>query len=63
MERMRIKLISVVDCNGITVALAKADAPDAGAQIWVQVEFQQSDIPVPVEQEAYDRVLSVLDPA
>lgn len=54
MERMQIRLISVVD-------RARAVAPTAGAEIWIHVEFQRSEHES--WAEARDRVLAVPDPA
>lgn len=59
MERMQISLVSLVQRHGTVTARARALAPAVGAEIWIKVEFEQSDREP--WGEARDRVLSLLD--
>lgn len=58
---MDIKLISLAQRHGRCIARARALAPAAGAEIWIKVEFERGDHGP--WQAAYDRMLSILDPA
>ncbi len=63
MEKMQISLISLVQRNGIVVARARVEAEQA--RIWVEVWFPRPPgaTNAALWDEAYDRVLTVLDPA
>lgn len=58
---MTVELISVKPAakTGKVVARGRARAPEAGAKLWIQVQFvpEGSD----VWAEAYDRLLALLD--
>lgn len=65
MEEMTIRLISLVERDGHIRARLRAEAPALGVRAWLEVGFsapansQRADW----AEEAYDRALSVLDPA
>ena len=63
MQTMHIDLVSLEkpDEAGHIVARAIAVAPDAGAQLWIEVRFEPAN-PHP-RDEAYDRILELLDVA
>jgi len=65
MEEMTIRLISVVERERRVRARLRADAPEAGVRIWLEVTFDAGPCSNrgAWAQEAYDRALSVLDPA
>ncbi len=65
MEKMDVRLISLVQMHGIVVARARAMAPAAGAEVSIEVKFVVSATSGRENQkaEAYDRILSILDPA
>jgi hypothetical protein len=65
MEDMTIRLVSLVERAGHIRARLRAEAPGIGARIWLEVKFS---VPANSQradwmEEAYDRALSVLDPA
>ncbi len=59
--KVEISLISLRERNGMVVARANALAPAAGSEIWIKVEFERGECEP--SEEAWDRALSVLDPA
>lgn len=65
MEKMDISLISLVEHEGHVRARLDARAPEKNVRLWLEVRFKT---PVDSDRaiwmaEAYDRALSVLDPA
>jgi hypothetical protein len=65
MEKMTLRLTSVVGAAHKVRARLRAEAPAAGVRIWVEVRFASPEGAGHVDwiREAYDRALSVLDPA
>ena len=65
MEKMDIRPISVVEDDGQVRARLNVRAPAIGVRVWLEVRFRTPANSNRAEwaQEAYDRALSVLDPA
>ena len=65
MEKMNIRLVSVVEHEGQVCARLNARAPEKNIRIWLEINFKAPANSDRTEwmQEAYDRALSVLDPA
>jgi hypothetical protein len=65
MEVMTIRLVSVVEKDRRVRARLRAEAPTAGVRIWLEVKFDAAPRSNrgAWAREAYDRALSVLDPA
>ena len=65
MEKMDIRLISVVENDGQVRARLNVRAQAIGVRVWLEVCFRSPVNSNRAEwaQEAYDRALSVLDPA
>lgn len=63
MEKMAIKVVSLVQRNGIVVARARAEAEQAriGVEVWFTVPPRAATREL--WQEAKDEVLRYLDPA
>lgn len=59
MQRMTIQLTLVRTIDEQVVARAKVEAPEAGARLWIELRFE-SQRQKPWD-EAYERVLSLLD--
>jgi len=61
MHSMRITLISIKTTKeaGQVIARAIAQAPRAGARMWIEVRFKPQN--ENIWDEAYDRVLQLLD--
>ena len=59
MVSMEMPVISLVELHGTVTARARALAPAAGAEIWIQVVFKSSA--QEPWSEARDRVLAMLD--
>ena len=53
------KITPLVAIGTLVVARARADAPTAGARVWIEVTFEP--IGNDTWSEAYDQVLSLLD--
>ena len=65
MEKMDIRLISVVENHGHVRARLNARAPEKNIRLWLEMSFEvpaNSDRAEWIET-AFDRALSVLDPA
>jgi hypothetical protein len=65
MEAMTIRLVSVVEKERRARARLRAEAPGVGVRAWLEVQFEAGAGTDPADwmQDAYDRVLRVLDPA
>ena len=64
MEKMDIRLMSVVERDGQVRARLNARAPEKNIRIWLEVSFETPANSNRADwmQEAYDRALAVLDP-
>jgi hypothetical protein len=65
MEAMTIRLVSLVEKERRVRARLRADVPGVGIRIWLEVRFEARPHSKrgAWAREAYDRALSVLDPA
>lgn len=65
MEKMTIRLISLVENDGHIRARLRADAHEIGVRMHIEVRFTASADSKRVVwmEEAYDRALAVLDPS
>jgi hypothetical protein len=65
MEKMTVRLISLVEASHQVRARLRVEARAAGVRIWVEVRFERPEGTKQGDwiREAYDRALSLLDPA